>query len=92
MEWSDNIINHIVKQLSDVIEQPWVKLKEILTFLQKSGEIASKANIDETALLLSCLWRGSVDMYISKQHPMSLVNTFLQGFDSVMNNVIMENK
>lgn len=92
MEWSDSIIKHILKQLSDIVEQPWVKLKERLTFLQKSGEIPLGVNVDETALLLSCLWRGAVDAYISKQYPMSLVNTFLQGFDSVINNILMESK
>lgn len=92
MEWSDSIIKHILKQLSDIVEQPWMKLKERLTFLQKSGEIPLNINIDETALLLSCLWRGAVDTYISKQYPMSLVNTFLQGFDSVMHNIVMESK
>ena len=92
MEWSDNIFNHIVKQLSDIVEQPRAKLKERLTFLQKSGEISPNANIDETALLLSCLWRGAVDTYVSKQYPMSLESTFLQGYDSIMNNIIMENK
>ena len=81
MEWSETIAQRVFKQISDLTDFPWKSLKERLTFVQKSGEIPPDVNIEDLTVLLSCMWRGCVDSYVSKKYPMSLTSTFMQGFD-----------
>ncbi len=92
MEWSERVRDHILKQLTDLIDTPWIELKERLTFMQKSGEIPSDVNIEDLTILLSCLWRGTVDSYITKRYPMSLSVTFIQGFDMLFAGLKVEKK
>ncbi|MBR6664026.1 MAG: TetR family transcriptional regulator [Alphaproteobacteria bacterium] len=92
MEWSEGIADRVWKQLTDVVDLPWIKLKERLTFVQKNGEIPHSVNIENLTILISCMFRGCVDSYISKRYPMSLTTTFLQGFDLIVNGIRMENK
>lgn len=92
MEWSEGVANRVFGQIADITEYPWAILKERLTFLQKSGEIPDNVNIEDLTILISCLWRGTVDSYISKRYPMSLSFVFLQGFDMLINSLNMESK
>ena len=92
MEWSEGVAKRVLGQITDITEYPWTVLKERLTFLQKSGEIPDNVNIEDLTILISCLWRGTVDSYISKRYPMSLSFVFLQGFDMLINSLNMESK
>lgn len=92
MEWSEIIVNHIMKQLREIVDYPWFQLKERLTFAQKSGEISPNVNIDDLTTLLSCTWRGLVDAYVSKRFPMSLQVAVLQGFDLIIDGLKVEKK
>ncbi|MBE6445310.1 MAG: TetR family transcriptional regulator [Alphaproteobacteria bacterium] len=92
MEWSEGVADRVWKQLSDIVDLPWIKLKERLTLVQKNGEIPHSVNIENLTILISCMFRGCVDSYISKRYPMSLTATFLQGFDLIIDGIKMENK
>ncbi|MBE6453112.1 MAG: TetR family transcriptional regulator [Alphaproteobacteria bacterium] len=92
MEWSESVANRVFDQLTDITEYTWKTLKERLTFIQKSGEIPSNINVEDLTILISCLWRGTVDSYISKRYPMSLSVVFLQGFDMLINSLKLESK
>ena len=92
MEWSEGVVKRVFGQIADITEYTWNILKEQLTFLQKSGEIPANVNIEDLTVLISCLWRGTVDSYISNRYPMSLSFVFLQGFDMLINSLNMENK
>lgn len=87
MEWSEGVSNRVFGQITDITEYTWNILKERLTFLQKNGEIPA-----DVTVLISCLWRGAVDSYISKRYPMSLSVVFLQGFDMLISGLNLENK
>lgn len=92
MEWSEGVSNRVFGQIADITEYTWNILKERLTFLQKNGEIPADTNIENLTILISCLWRGAVDSYISKRYPMSLSVIFLQGFDMLMSSLNLESK
>ncbi len=92
MEWSEIITNRIRQQIQEIANYPWLKLKEKLTFIQKSGEIRPDVDIDDLTALLSCMWRGTVDAFIAKRFPMNLSRSVLQGFDLMMDGLKVEKK
>lgn len=92
MEWSEIITNRIRQQIQEIANYPWLKLKEKLTFIQKSGEIRPDVDIDDLTTLLSCMWRGTVDAFIAKRFPMNLSRSVLQGFDLMMDGLKVEKK
>ncbi len=92
MEWSEAIIQKISGQIREIRDFPFFQLKEILTLLQKNGEIASNVDIDETVIILLCLWRGVFNVYISKTYPMDLVRTLTKSFDLIMDGIKVEKK
>ncbi len=92
MEWSEAIIQKISGQIREIRDFPFFQLKEILTLLQKNGEIASNVDIDETVIILLCLWRGVLNVYISKTYPMDLVRTLTKSFDLIMDGIKVEKK
>ena len=90
MEWSEVVTAKVVEQIREIIDYPWLELKETLTLIQKSGEIASNIDIDELTSIISFLWRGTLDSYISKRHPFGLTKTVLAGFDLIMDGIKTE--
>lgn len=92
MEWSEAIYQKITEQIRDIRDFPFYQLKEILTFLQKSGEITPAADVAEIAGILLCMWRGVLGVYISKTYPINLVQTLLKSFDLIMDGIKVEKK
>ncbi|MBR2033663.1 MAG: TetR family transcriptional regulator [Alphaproteobacteria bacterium] len=92
MEWSETIADRVLNQIADLTDFPWKSLKERLTFVQKSGEIPPETNVEDLTILLSCMWRGCVDSYVSKRYPMSLTSIFMQGFDWLFTGLKVEKK
>ncbi len=92
MEWSEAIINKISDQIREIKDFPLYQLKEILTLLQKNGEISPNADIFETAIVLMCMWRGVVNAYVGKTYPMNLVQTITKSFDLIMDGIKVEKK
>ena len=90
MEWSEVVTAKVVEQIREIIDYPWLELKETLTLIQKSGEIASNIDIDELTSIISFLWRGTLNSYISKRHPFGLTKTVLAGFDLIMDGIKTE--
>ncbi len=92
MEWSEIVAENTFIQIRELLDSPREQLKERLTFLQKNEEITSKMNVADLTVLLTCLWRGCLDAYVSKKCPLKLSVTFMQGFDLIMNGLKVEKK
>jgi len=92
MEWSEAIIQKISGQIKEIRDFPFFQLKEILTLLQKNGEICPDVDAAEIAVVLLCMWRGILSAYISKTYPMNLVQTLVQSFDLIMDGIKVEKK
>ena len=92
MEWSEIITNRIRQQIHEIMDYPWLSLKEKLTFIQKSGEIRPDVDIDDLTTLLLCAWRGVVDAFIAKRFPMNLSRSVSQAFDLIMDGLKVEKK
>ncbi len=92
MEWSEAIFQKISNQIRDIRDFPFDQLKEILTNLQKNGEIAPDTDIMDTANILMCMWRGVVGEYIGRTRPLDLTHTLLKSFDLIMDGIRMEKK
>lgn len=90
MEWSEAIYQKIGEQVRDIRDYPMMRLKETLTFLQKSGEISPDVSVEELALTFICFWRGTISAYISKIFPFVLSQQMVKGFDLIMSSVKTE--
>ena len=90
MEWSEAVAARIAEKIREISDYPWFELKETLTLIQKSGEISTEVDIDELTNLISCMWRGVMNAFISKRRPFSLTTTVLAGFDLIMDGIKTE--
>ncbi len=90
MEWSEAIMQKISGQIREIRDFPFFQIKEILTLLQKNGEICPNVDVVEIASILLCMWRGVLSVYICKTYPMNLVQTLTKGFDLVMDGIKVE--
>lgn len=81
MEWSETIFNCIRETIEDIRNFPLKRLKEILTIIQKSGEIAPETNLDETSNVILALWQGLLCDEIGKIKKTDFSKTVATGFD-----------
>lgn len=81
MEWSETIFNCIRETIENIREFPLQRLKETLTIIQKSGEIAPEINIDETSNVILALWQGLLSNEIGQIKRTDFSKTVAIGFD-----------
>ena len=55
-----------------------------MTTAKKNGEIAAETDIRALCVIIVGLWRGLLNTYICKEAKFNLSQTFLEGFDRVM--------
>ena len=84
IEWSDSICNEVEKKAGKLHDFHFKIVKHALTTAKKNGEIATETDIRALSVIIVGLWRGLLNTYISKQAKFNLSQTFLEGFDRVM--------
>lgn len=90
MEWSETIYKKVNKSLEDILDFPLKQIKETLTLMQKSGEIAPDTNISETSEMFFCFWKGAVDKEITNDCSVDFMSFISKGFDTIIGSLIEE--
>lgn len=90
MEWSETIYKKVNKSLENILDFPLKRIKETLTLMQKSGEIAQDINIDEFSELFFCFWKGAVGKEIICAGASDFMSFVSTGFDTIIGRLIEE--
>ena len=93
MEWSTAIFDKVWSEIGELCELPDKKLYDLLVSIQKKGEIKEDIDIEKLQGTISCLWKGTIDKYISGlKSDMDLPTTIASSFDMIVNGIRVENK
>ena len=84
IEWSDSICNEVEKKAGKLHDFHFKIVKHALTTAKKNGEIAAETDIRALCVIIVGLWRGLLNTYICKEAKFNLSQTFLEGFNRVM--------
>lgn len=84
MEWSETMMSKIRNDIVCFQDFPLQQIKQTLTFAQKSGDIASKVDINVASTIFFCMWRGTLSSYISKEKEFNLSEVVSQSFDLII--------
>ncbi len=88
MEWSETIYKKVKNSLDDIVDLPFKQIKEILTSLQKSGEIAANINVNMISEMFICFWKGASGQEISGLANIDFVDFVNMGFDTIIGKAI----
>ena len=84
MEWSESIYEKTNKGLEDILDFPLKQIKETLTKMQKSGEIAPNTDINEISEIFYCFWKSAVGKEIVNDSPADFLSFVSKGFDIIL--------
>jgi TetR/AcrR family acrAB operon transcriptional repressor len=87
VEWSDKIFNQVAAKIGDLRSYHLKTVRQALTYIQKSGEIAKSHNINSTALLIVSFWKGLLNTYISKELKVNLSKDLNEGLNIIINSI-----
>jgi len=92
VEWSDAVFNKVIERLGDIRIFGLDIVQKALTSVQKNGQLMPDVKVNEAALAIMNLWRGSLHYYVSNQNSQSveLDKSFLYGLDIVLNQLRKE--
>ena len=92
VEWSDAVFNKVIERLGDIRIFGLDIVQKALTSAQKNGQLMPDVKVNEAALAIMNLWRGSLHYYVSNQNSQSveLDKSFLYGLDIVLNQLRKE--
>ncbi len=87
VEWSDSIFNQVDAKTGEIRDFHFKTITNALTNAQKNGEISPKADIRTAGIVMVGTWRGLINAYICKDLKFSLSQTFLEGFDAIIDRI-----
>ena len=92
VEWSDTVFNSVIEKLGDIRILGLDIVQKALTSAQKSGQLMPGTNVNNAALAIMSLWRGSLYYYVLNQKSQSvkLGKSFLYGLDMILNQLRKE--
>lgn len=90
MEWSEAIITKVLPQVEKNKEYGLEKVKEGLTFLQKSGEISAATDINHLTHIIMNIWSGTLDAYLGKRCPTDLKTMLQESLNLIFNGLKKE--
>ncbi len=92
VEWSDAVFNSVIEKLGDIRILGLDIVQKALTSAQKSGQLMPGTNVNDAALTIMSLWRGSLYYYVLNQKSQSvkLGRSFLYGLDMILNQLRKE--
>lgn len=86
MEWSESLYNKVKISLEDILDIPLKKMKETLTLLKKSGEIASNIDTNQISEIFFCFWKGAVNAELTDTRP-DFIPFIGKGFDIIIGSI-----
>ena len=92
MEWSESIHKKIQQSLDDILDLPFKQIKEILTSMQKSGEIAANIDVNLISEMFICFWKGASGQEISGAANEDFISFVSIGFDTLISKAIQGGK
>ena len=92
MEWSESIHKKIQQSLDDILDLPFKQIKEILTSMQKSGEIAATIDVNLISEMFICFWKGASGQEISGAANEDFISFVSIGFDTLISKAIQGGK
>lgn len=87
IEWSDNIYNQVEKKVGKLHDFHFKIIKHALSMAKKNKEIGADTDIKTISILIVGLWRGLINTYICKELKFNLSQTFLTGFDRIIEEI-----
>ena len=92
VEWSDAVFNSVIEKLGDIRILGLDIVQKALTSVQKSGQLMPGTNVNNAALAIMSLWRGSLYYYVlnQKSQNVKLGRSFLYGLDMILNQLRKE--
>lgn len=92
VEWSDAVFNKVVEKLGDIRVLGLDIVQKALTSAQKSGQLCSGIDVNDSALVIMGLWRGALYYYVAnkKSPKVKLGKSFLYGLDMILNQLRKE--
>lgn len=60
MEWSEAILNKVSSEIKDIENFNGDFIKQALINAKESGEISADIDIEETRVIITCLWQGII--------------------------------
>lgn len=91
MEWSTAIFDKVWSEIGELCELPDKRLYDLLVRIQQKGEIRADVDILKLRETMTCLWKGTIDKYISGlKTDMNLPTAIASGFDMIINGIKVE--
>ncbi len=87
VEWSDSVFNQVQAKTGEIRDFHFKTVKHALTVAQKNGEISPDTDIKKISVFIVSTWRGLINTYVCKDEKFSLSQTFLEGFDMVIDKI-----
>jgi TetR/AcrR family acrAB operon transcriptional repressor len=93
VEWSDAVFNKVLSELGDIRKFHITTVHNALTSAQKKGEISASVDIKDTAQLITNMWKGAINFYVSERDSdYSIAKNFINGLDIILNWLKKEGK
>ena len=83
MEWSEGLLENIAEKVAENKKDFLQRLKEGLTFLQKSGEIPQNYDTDKLIFLIHAAWIGVLEACLSQGCPEKLSETIEENLNLI---------
>ena len=91
MEWSEAIFDNVWSKIGELSEIPDKLLYNALLKIQQNGEIKKDVDVKVLCTVLSCMWNGCVNRYISgRKKQLNLSDMVLNGFDTIVAGIKLE--
>ena len=91
MEWTEAIFDNVWCKIGELSEIPDKRLLDSLLQIQQNGEIKKDVDVKVLCTVLSCMWNGCVNRYISgRKKQLNLSDMVLNGFDTIVAGIKLE--
>jgi len=87
MEWSEAMVNKLHETILGVRDFPLQRIKNALTNIKNSGELAEDINIEEVALVVLHLWKGALADEIVSGSSGNFANVIGKSIDLMINGI-----
>ena len=77
MEWSEAILNKVSSEIKDIENFNGDFIKQALINAKESGEISADIDIEETRIMITCLWQGIIKQAIDPKADSSRIEKLI---------------
>ena len=77
MEWSEAILNKVSSEIKDIENFNGDFIKQALINAKESGEISADIDIEETRIMITCLWQGIIKQAVDPKADSSRIEKLI---------------